>query len=91
LFAQSLLGNRLITAGVIAEILLILLIDYTAVGQAVFGTEAIGRAAWLYVVPFALAMLAEQLRKAVVRITERRAMGRGPAPLSRPRNCSSRV
>jgi hypothetical protein len=53
---------------------LILLIDYTRVGQAVFGTAPIGVAGWLVVVPFALMMLiGEEARKAIVRARERRA------------------
>jgi len=52
---------------------LILLIDYTRAGQAVFGTAPIGLAAWLAVVPFAVTMLiAEEGRKAIVRVSERR-------------------
>ena len=42
-------------------------------GQAVFGTAPIDLAAWLAVVPFALTMLiAEEGRKAIVRVSERR-------------------
>jgi magnesium-transporting ATPase (P-type) len=70
-FTQPLTNNRLLLSGVVAELVLILLIDYTAAGQAVFGTAAIGVGAWLVVVPFALTMLiAEEARKAVVRLRE---------------------
>jgi magnesium-transporting ATPase (P-type) len=74
-------GNSLITAGVVAEVGLILAINYTAVGNAVFGTAAIGYEAWLVVVPFAVAMLAlDEARKAFVRWRERKTFeGRGPA------------
>jgi magnesium-transporting ATPase (P-type) len=61
-------GNRLITAGVAMELMAILVIDYTAVGHAVFGTEAIPFSAWLIVVPFGVAMLLlEEARKAIAR------------------------
>ena len=73
-FTQSLTSNRLLLSGVVAELVLILLIDYTPAGQAVFGTAPIGLAAWLVVVPFALTMLiAEETRKAIVRLREQRA------------------
>jgi len=85
-FTQPLLRNRLLLTGVAAELVLILLIDYTRAGQAVFGTAPIGLAAWLVVVPFALAMLiAEEARKAIVRLRERRA---SVAPGQRPRGAS---
>jgi hypothetical protein len=66
-------NNQLILSGVAAELIMILLIDYTSAGQAVFGTAPIGPAVWLAVVPFALMMLiAEEARKAIVRLRERR-------------------
>jgi len=38
------------------------------VGNALFGTSPIGLAAWIVVLPFALAMLAlEELRRGIVR------------------------
>jgi calcium-translocating P-type ATPase len=73
-FTQRLTSNRLLLSGVVAELVLILVIDYTRAGQAVFSTAAIGPAAWLVVVPFALAMLiAEEVRKAVVRLRKQDA------------------
>jgi hypothetical protein len=64
----------LLLGGVAAELVLILLIDYTRAGQAAFGTAPIGGDAWLVVIPFALAMLiAEETRKAVVRLREQDA------------------
>ena len=67
-------NNRLTLSGVAAELVLILLIDYTGVGQAVFGTASIGIGSWLVVVPFALTMvIAEEGRKAMVRLREQRA------------------
>jgi sodium/potassium-transporting ATPase subunit alpha len=74
--------NRLITVGVIAELVLILLIDYTPAGNAVFGTAPIGYGVWLSAVPFALVMLMlEESRKAVVRRHDSSEM----VPRARPR------
>ena len=59
-------GNPLLITGIVAEIALLLAIDYTAVGNAVFGTAPIGYEAWLVVMPFAGAMLlAEKARRAL--------------------------
>ena len=68
LCSSRLLGNRLITVGIVAELVLILLIDYTPVGNGLFGTAPLPLTAWVTVMPFALAMLGiEELRKGVVR------------------------
>jgi sodium/potassium-transporting ATPase subunit alpha len=67
-FGQPVFANRLITAGILMELVLILLIDYTSVGNRLFGTSPIGLSAWLVVLPFAMAMLVlEEVRKAIVR------------------------
>ena len=68
IFSLPLFANPLITAGIVAEVAIILSIDYTAVGQALFGTAPIGWRAWLFVLPFAFGMLMlEEARKAVMR------------------------
>ena len=73
--SRPLFGNALITAGIVAEVGLILAIDYTASGNAVFGTAAIGYEAWLVVLPFAAAMLAlDEAQKAFVRWRASRAL-----------------
>jgi calcium-translocating P-type ATPase len=70
-FAQPVFANRVITAGILMELVLILLIDYTSVGNRLFATSPIGLGAWLAVVPFAMAMLAlEEVRKGIVRSRE---------------------
>ena len=75
-FTQPLVRNRLLLTGVAAEFLLILLIAYTWAGQTVFGTAPIALAAWFAVVPFAVTMLiAEETRKAIVRLREQRLSG----------------
>jgi sodium/potassium-transporting ATPase subunit alpha len=67
-FKPSPFSNRLIVVGVIVEIALILLIDYTPGGNAIFGTAPIPLVAWLFMFPLALAMLAfEELRKSITR------------------------
>jgi magnesium-transporting ATPase (P-type) len=61
-------GKKLILAGIAAEIALIILIDYTPWGNSLFGTAPIPAAVWLFIIPFALGMLAlEELRKWLVR------------------------
>jgi len=73
-FSERLSGNPLITAGIVVELILIVLIDYTPAGNAVFGTAPLPLSVWgAFVVPFAIGMLGlEEVRKAVVR---RRATG----------------
>jgi calcium-translocating P-type ATPase len=67
-FAFGLGSNPLILWGVAAELALLLAIVYTPAGNAVFGTAPLAASAWLFVLPFALGMLAlEEARKAVVR------------------------
>jgi calcium-translocating P-type ATPase len=71
-FSRPLFANRLITGGIVAEVALILLIDYTAAGHALFGTWPIGVGEWLVVLPFAMAMLViDEARKGFVRWRER--------------------
>ncbi len=61
-------GNRLLLLGIASEIILILLIVYTPLGNHLFGTAPIGIDVWLYAIPFAFAMLAlDELRKALLR------------------------
>jgi len=61
-------GNRVITTGIVTELVLILLIDYTNVGNAIFGTAPLQWRAWVVVLPFAFAMLLlEEWRKRIVR------------------------
>jgi calcium-translocating P-type ATPase len=68
IFSRRFFENPLITLGIVAEIALILSIDYSAPGRALFATAPIGFGAWLVILPFAGAMLAlEEARKAFVR------------------------
>jgi magnesium-transporting ATPase (P-type) len=73
-FTSARRWNALIMAGIATEIVLMLVIAYTPVGNAVFSTAPIDARAWLFMVPFAAAMLAaEELRKWIVRASARGA------------------
>ena len=68
IFSGSLLENRLITFGIVTELAVILLIDYTPVGNALFGTAPIDHSVWLFSLPFiAIMVMLEEGRKAIVR------------------------
>ena len=68
IFSTGILGNPLIWGGVLVEIALVVLIDYTPWGNFIFGTAAIGVRVWLFLVPCAIAMLiAEEARKSIAR------------------------
>jgi len=46
-----------------------LLIVYTPVGNAIYGTAPISAETWLFILPFAIAMLGlEELRKWLIRL-----------------------
>ena len=50
--------------GVVLEVALILAIDYTPWGNLIFGTAPISGRVWLFVMPFAIGLVAlEELRK----------------------------
>jgi calcium-translocating P-type ATPase len=67
-FALPLRANPLILAGIAAELALIAAIVYTPLGNALFGTAPLDLSAWLFMLPFAVAMLvAEEARKAALR------------------------
>ena len=67
-FSRGHRRNRLIWYGIGFELLLLLLIDYTPWGNALFGTAPLGVEVWLFIIPFGIGMLLlEELRKAVVR------------------------
>jgi sodium/potassium-transporting ATPase subunit alpha len=68
------LSNRLILGGILAEVGIILLIVYTPLGNALFGTAPLPAELWLLPVPFAFAVLAlEEARKLIVRRREEAA------------------
>jgi magnesium-transporting ATPase (P-type) len=68
--------NPLLLFGVCLEIALILAIDYTWPGHWVFATAPLGAEVWLFIVPFAGAMLfLEEVRKLAVRRGRRPSSG----------------
>jgi hypothetical protein len=68
LVSTGLFGNPLILCGTILEVGLVASIDYTALGNAAFGTAPIGAEVWWLMVPFARAMiLLKELRKWLAR------------------------
>ena len=74
ILARPLFENRLITAGIIVELMALLAINYTTPGNALFATAPIDFRVWLFVLPFGAVMLMlEEGRKAIVR-------GRSPQP-----------
>jgi magnesium-transporting ATPase (P-type) len=73
-FSTRFFDNRLIVGGVVLEIALILLIDYTPWGNLILSTTPVPGEVWLFVIPFAAGMLVlEELRKWIVRRSFRRA------------------
>ena len=67
-FSFGFFSNPLILWGIVTEVTLILLIDYTPWGNLIFGTAPLAPAVWVFLIPFALAMFAlEELRKWMVR------------------------
>jgi sodium/potassium-transporting ATPase subunit alpha len=65
----NLLSNRLIVFGVLLEVALILLIDYSYWGNSLLGTAPIDKKVWLFVLPFAVGLLIlEEFRKWFVRV-----------------------
>jgi magnesium-transporting ATPase (P-type) len=67
-FSTGFLGNRLIILGVVSEISILLLINYTSWGNSLLGTAPIGDKVWGFVMPFAAGMFVfEELRKWIAR------------------------
>jgi magnesium-transporting ATPase (P-type) len=67
-FAFGFFSNPLILWGIVTEVTLILLIDYTPWGNLIFGTAPLAPAVWVFLIPFALALLVlEELRKLIAR------------------------
>jgi calcium-translocating P-type ATPase len=72
-FTTGLLDNPILVAGVALEITLLVLIDYTAWGNALLETAPVPAEVWIFVAPFAAAMLLlEEARKWLARRRSRR-------------------
>jgi calcium-translocating P-type ATPase len=68
MFTRGIFNNKLLLLGIAAEIMIVLLIVYTFWGNRIFGTAPIPLNAWLFMLPFALTMIAlEELRKWIFR------------------------
>jgi magnesium-transporting ATPase (P-type) len=66
--ATGILGNKLILAGVVLELALLLFIIYPPWGNSLLGAAPVAGAVWLFVMPFAASMLVlEELRKRIAR------------------------
>jgi calcium-translocating P-type ATPase len=67
-FSTGLRGNRLIVLGVLSEIAILFLINYTPWGNALLGTAPLAWPVWAFVIPFAVGMLIlEEARKWLAR------------------------
>jgi magnesium-transporting ATPase (P-type) len=74
IFALGAFSNRLVLAGILAELAITLLIVYTDLGNALFGTAPLAGELWLLPVPFAFGMLIlEEGRKWLVRRRKQRS------------------
>jgi sodium/potassium-transporting ATPase subunit alpha len=79
-FSTGLRGNALIIVGVIAEMAVLGLIDYTPWGNSLLGTAPIGGKVWGGILPFAVGLfLLEELRKWIARRRLRSSGARGGA------------
>jgi magnesium-transporting ATPase (P-type) len=66
--SRGMFANRLILAGIALEIIIILGIVYTPWGHALFNTAPLAPEVWLFLLPFAVAMIAmEEMRKWIQR------------------------
>jgi sodium/potassium-transporting ATPase subunit alpha len=72
-FSLGVFSNRLVLVGIASEILLAIFIIYHPWGQRIFGTAPLAPEVWLMLAPFAVGLLlAEELRKVVIRRAGRR-------------------
>ena len=68
IFAMPMFDNKIILAGITLEVALMILIDFTPLGNQLLGTAPLPARAWLVILPCALAMfLVEESRKWIVR------------------------
>lgn len=61
--------NPLLLMGITVEVMLLLTIVYTPLGNRLFGTAPLSTDVWIYMLPFALALgMIEEVRKWVIRV-----------------------
>lgn len=71
-FSIGIFSNRLVLSGIALEVLLAGLIIYSVPGNLFFGTAPVDGWVWLMLLPFALLiLLAEEVRKLIVRKTQK--------------------
>jgi len=67
-FSTGVLGNRLILAGVLLEITVLVLFNYSPWANVILGTAPLAASVWLVILPFAVFMLIlEEARKWLAR------------------------
>ena len=72
LISNGIFNSKLILAGVGLELFLILSINYTPWGNAIFGTFPLPPVVWIFILPFVVGMIVlEELRKWIFRKFER--------------------
>jgi magnesium-transporting ATPase (P-type) len=73
-FATGLRGNALIICGVLSEVAILGLLNYTSWGNSLLGTAPIGWRVWVFLIPCGAGMFVlEELRKSVARTRHRPA------------------
>jgi sodium/potassium-transporting ATPase subunit alpha len=83
-FSTGLTNNRLIVWGVGLELALLLLINYTPLGNAILDTAPVPAGLWLFVIPMAAGMFVlEEARKWLVRryLADASNVGTGTRPM----------
>ena len=69
-FSTGLRGNALIVWGVVSEIAIVLLVNYTPWGNSLLGTAPISAVVWVFIIPFGAGMvILEEVRKWLARST----------------------
>lgn len=69
LMRHGFFANRLIFVGIVVEMLVATAVIYTPWGHLIFGTASLPASFWIFIVPFALAMIIiEEGRKLIVRL-----------------------
>ncbi len=63
--------NKYLLAGIAIEIILVLLIVYTPPLQRIFSTTPLNLNEWLFLLPFAVLLFADEFRKWVLRRNSR--------------------
>lgn len=88
IFTTGLGGNPLMLWGILLQVLLILFIVYTPWGNAMFGTAPLPWDLWLFLLPWAIGMIAlEELRKYCARRQLAGQPAKSSTPDAQPERC----